>query len=90
LSYAYTGQYDEAITWCEKAVSQKPNDLLARMMMAVVYSLSERDVEARAEAAEILRISPKFTLAKFEKILTYKRKTDRERFLGALRKAGLK
>ena len=89
LSYAYTGQYDEAITWCEKAVSQKPNDLLARMMMAVVYSLSGRDEEARAEAAEILRILPKFSLKKFEKKLTYKKKTDRELFLGALRKAGL-
>jgi adenylate cyclase len=89
LSYAYTGQYDEAITWCEKAVSQEPNDLLARMMMAVVYSLSGRDEEARAEAAEILRIQPKFSLKKFEKKLTYKREADRERFLGALRKAGL-
>jgi adenylate cyclase len=90
LSYAYTGQYDEAITWCEKAVSQKPNDLLARMMMAVVYSLSGRDEEARAETAEILRIQPKFSLKKFEKKLTYKREADRERFLDALRKAGLK
>ena len=89
LSYAYMGQYEEAITWCEKAVSQEPNDLLARMMMTVVYSLSGRDEEARAEATEILRIQPKFSLKKFEKKLTYKRKTDRERFLSALRKAGL-
>jgi adenylate cyclase len=89
LSYAYMGQYEEGITWCEKAVSQDPNDLLARMMMTVVYSLSGRDEEARAEAAEVLRIQPKFSLKKFEKKLTYKRKEDREKFLGALRKAGL-
>ena len=43
LSYGYTGQYEEAITWCEKAVRQDPNDLLARIMMTVVYSLSGRD-----------------------------------------------
>jgi len=89
LSYAYTGQYDEAIKWCEKAVRQEPNDLLARMMMTVVYSLSGKDEQARAEAAEVLRIQPKFSVKKFEKKLTYKRKEDRERFLGALRKAGL-
>jgi adenylate cyclase len=89
LSYAYTGQYEKGITWCEKAVRQDPNDLLARMMMTVVYSLSGRDEEARAEAAEILRIQPKFSLKKWEKRLTYKKKTDREKFLGALRKAGL-
>jgi adenylate cyclase len=89
LSYAYTGQYEEAITWCEKAVSQEPDSLLARMMMTVVYSLSGRDEEARAEAAEVLRIQPKFSLKKYEKKLTYKREEDREKYIGALRKAGL-
>jgi adenylate cyclase len=89
LSYCWTGQYEEAIKWCEKAIRQEPNDLLAHMMMAVVYSLSGREAESRVEAAEILRISPKFTLAKFEKKLTYKRGVDRERFLGALHKAGI-
>ncbi len=59
------------------------------MMMTVVYSLSGRDEEARAEAAEVLRIQPKFTLEKLEKKLTYKREEDREKFLDALRKAGL-
>jgi len=34
LSYCWTGQCEEAITWCEKAVRQEPNSLLARMMMA--------------------------------------------------------
>ena len=89
LSYAYMRQYKEAVTWCEKAVRQEPNNLLAHMMMAVVYSLSGRDEEARVEAAEILRIQPKFSLKKFEKKLTYKREADRERFLSALRNAGL-
>jgi len=89
LSYAFTGHYDEAITWCEKAVRQEPNDLLARMMMTVVYSFSGRDEKARAEAAEVRRIQPKFSLEQFEKKLTYKREEDRDRVLGALRKAGL-
>jgi adenylate cyclase len=89
LSYAYMGQYKEAITWCEKAVRQEPDDLLARIMMTVVYSLSGRDEQARAEAAEVLRIQSKFTLKGFEKRLTYKRKEDSEKFLNALRKAGL-
>jgi len=89
LSYAYMGQYKEAITWCEKAVRQEPDDLLARIMMTVVYSLSGRDEQARAEATEVLRIQPKFTLKGFGKKLTYKREEDREKFLGALHKAGL-
>jgi adenylate cyclase len=89
LSYCWTGQHEEGVTWCEKAVRQAPDSLMARMMMAVVYSLSGRDEEARAEAAEVLRIQPKFSLKKFEKKLTYKKKADREQFLGALRKAGM-
>jgi adenylate cyclase len=89
LSYAYMGQFEDAIPLCEKAVRQEPDSLLARMMMTAVYSLSGRDEQARAEAAELLRIQPKFSLKKFEKRLTYKKKTDREKLLGALRKAGL-
>jgi len=90
VSYAFTGQYDEAITWCEKAVRQEPDDLLGRTMMTAVYSFSGRDEEARAEAAEVLRIQPKFSLKQFEKKLTYKREEDKEQLLSALRKAGLK
>ena len=90
LSYAYAEQYEEAIKWCEKAVRQEPNDLLARTMMTVVYSLSLQEEKARSEADEVLRIQPKFTLDILKKKLTYKREVDKERFLGALRKAGLK
>jgi adenylate cyclase len=90
LSYARTGQYEEAITWCEKAARQEPNDLLAHIMMSVVYSWSGREEEARAEAVEVLRIQPKFSLEKLEKKLSYKKEEGRERFINALRKAGLK
>ncbi|MFA9614633.1 MAG: tetratricopeptide repeat protein, partial [Deltaproteobacteria bacterium] len=85
LSYGYTGQYEEAITWCEKAVHQEPDALYARIMMTVVYSFSGRDEEARIQAAEVLRIQPKFSIKKSR----YKKKTDREKYIGALRKSGL-
>jgi adenylate cyclase len=85
LSYAFTGQYEEGIKWCEKAVHEEPDSLYARIMMTVVYSWSGRDEKARAEAAEVLRIQPKYTITKSR----YKRKEDGERFNDALRKAGL-
>ena len=90
LAYCWTGQYEEAITWCEKAVCQEPDSFLAHLMMAGIYSWSGREEEARAEAAEVLRINPKFSLEKFEKRVPLKKKTDKERWIGALRKAGLK
>ena len=89
ISYYLTGQYDEAITWCEKAVRREPNSLFARLFMAVAYSLSGRDEEARAEAAEVLRINPKFSLEKLAKTCIYKKKGECDRLIDILRKAGL-
>jgi tetratricopeptide (TPR) repeat protein len=83
LSYGATGQYDEAIAWCEKAVHMDPDSLMARIMMTAVYSWSGRDEEARAEAAEVLRINPDFSLERFAK-------KAGSNLVSALRKAGLK
>jgi adenylate cyclase len=83
LSYGATGQYDQGIAWCQKAIHMEPDSLLARIMMTAVYSWSGRDEEARAEAAEVLRINPDFSLEKFAKKAGPK-------LVSALRKAGLK
>jgi adenylate cyclase len=88
-AYGWTGQYEKAITWCKKAVHQKPNSLLAHIFMTTVYSLSGKYEEARAEAAEVLRIYPEFSLKKWEKKVTFKKEADKEKALDALRKAGL-
>jgi adenylate cyclase len=90
LSYSYTGQSEKAITWCEKAVRQEPDSFFAHLMMAVIYSLSGRDEEARIQATEVLRINPKFSVKKYEKRASYKKKADNDLYIGALRKAGLK
>jgi hypothetical protein len=58
--------------------------------MAMAYSFSGRDEEARVEAAEVLRIYPKFSLNKFAKKVGYKNQEDKERLISALSKAGLK
>ncbi|MGD9230995.1 MAG: tetratricopeptide repeat protein, partial [Desulfobacterales bacterium] len=83
LSYGAIGQYEEAIKWCEKAVRQDPDSFFAHLMMSVVYSWSGRNEDARSEAAEVLRINPRFSLEIFEKKAS-------KRLVNALRKAGLK
>ncbi len=83
LSYGAIGRYEEAITWCEKSVRQAPDSFFAHLMMSVVYSWSGQDKDARAEAAEVLRLNPKFSLKKLEK-------KAGKRLVNALRKAGLK
>ena len=85
-AYSLTGQYEEAIKWCEKAVRQDPDSLVAHLVMTLVYSTSGREEDARAEAAEVLRIDQRFSLEKFEKI---KQSIDKKLSVEALRKAGL-
>jgi hypothetical protein len=46
--------------------------------------------DARAQAAEVLRLDPKFSVERYEKTSGLKNPDDRERVADALRKAGLK
>jgi TolB-like protein len=87
---AYKKAIQEAIRWCEKAVHQQPDDIFAHLLLAAVYSFSGREEEARIQAAEVLRINPKFSVEKFAKRARYKNQADRERLVSALHKAGLK
>ncbi len=81
------GQYEEAIKWCEKAVRQDPDSFLTRLIMTMVYSQSGRLEDARAEAEEVLRINPKFSVDRWEKAVTG---SNKEQSIAALRRAGLK
>jgi len=50
-----------------------------------------REKEARAEAEEVLKLNPKFSLEGYAKmLLMYKNQAQINRFIDALRKAGLK
>ncbi len=49
-----------------------------------------REKEARAEAAEVLRINPKFSVDSHAKMLSFKDQSVNDRVVDALRKAGLK
>ena len=89
-SYLLTGQYKKAIAACKKAIHRSPDSLFAHIVLAATYSSSGREEEARAEAAEVLRINPKFSPEYLAKIWPFKNKADKEGFVDALRKAGLK
>jgi hypothetical protein len=50
----------------------------------------DRDEKARAEAGEVLRIDPKFSVDYLIKQAPYKYEVDRKRLVNSLVKAGLK
>jgi adenylate cyclase len=66
------------------------NVLGAHLTLAVVYSELGREGDARAEAAEVLRLNPNFSLEIHKQRIPIKDPTVLERHLVALRKAGLK
>ncbi len=67
-----------------------PDNVTAHLGLAATYVLMGRDMEARAEAAGVLRINPKFFLDYYAKLPVFKDQSERDEFVGALRKAGLK
>ena len=59
IAYDLAGQTEEAIASLRQYLSRYPNILGAHLTLAAVYSELGKDAEARAEAAEVLRINPK-------------------------------
>ena len=88
--YRLAGQYEEAIPVYKRVLHLNPDDILTHTGLAATYSLLGREEQARAEASEVLRIEPKFSLEYFVKTLPFKNQADTERLIDSLRKAGLK
>jgi len=85
-----TGRLEGAVSEYKKAIQLAPDHFLAHLNLAATYSMMGREKEARAEAAEILRINPKFSVDSYAKVLYYKDQSENDRVVAALRKAGLK
>jgi tetratricopeptide (TPR) repeat protein len=88
-AYAVAGHYEEARAPLQRFLSRYRNSLPAHLTLAVVYSELGKDAEARAEAAEVLRINPKFSLGIHRQRTPIKDPAVLERHLAALRRAGL-
>ena len=84
------GRDEEAIAVLKKALTRNPNLLPAHVNLAVIYSELGREEAARAEAAEVLRLNPKYSLEVLRQINPFKDPAVNERMDAALRQAGLK
>jgi adenylate cyclase len=84
------GRFEEALSAHKKAIQRAPDHIRAHIGLGLTYSLMGREKEARAEAGEILRINPKFSLDFWAKSSPLKDQSQTEKSVNALRKAGLK
>ena len=75
-------------------LERNPNFIAAHAFLAVLYGEGGLEQEARSEWAAAARLSPQTSLEtsleSLRQIVPYKNEKDLERFLGAMRKAGLK
>jgi TolB-like protein/Tfp pilus assembly protein PilF len=78
-AYWMTGQYNEAIEVSKKGLKRNPDDMFAHMVLAVSYIETDRVEEARAAAAEVLRINPKVSLDWLAEMLPWKNEAEVDR-----------
>jgi adenylate cyclase len=88
-SYRETEKYREAIEWGEKAVQQNPQNVLSRVILCSIYSLAGQVDKARAQADEIMKLNPKFSVTRFAMTDPQKNQVLKKRYIDALREAGL-
>jgi len=86
----FMGRYEEAVSPYKIAIQRAPNNMWPHIMLTATYSMMGREKEAQAEAAEVLRINPKFSLDFWGKTALIKEQSIRDKIFNALRKAGLK
>jgi len=88
-AYMYMERHEEAITVLKKVLNYRPDFLAAHVRLAGCYAALGREEEAHAEVAEVLRLNPKFSVKKTAKTSAIRDKAVKERYIDALRKAGL-
>jgi len=89
IIYRESGHYEKAIEASKKVLESEPNAQIPYITLAISYIRLGREEEARAAAAEILRINPKFSVNRYAKVIPFTQPLV-DRIVEDLRKAGLK
>jgi adenylate cyclase len=90
LALLNAGRFEEAVPAFKKGIQRAPDHIMAHVGLGTTYSLMGRKKEAGAEAQEILRINPMFSPDQLYKTTFWKDPLEVNKFVNALRKAGLK
>jgi adenylate cyclase len=90
LGYAHLmlKQYSQALSLLRDYVAQVPSARGRVLLAATLAGLGHLE-EARAEAAEAVRLKPKYSVSSFRQFVSFKYPEDDKHFFDGLRKAGL-
>jgi adenylate cyclase len=89
VAFRDAGLYEEGISVAKKAVELGPDSLYAHTCLASCYALLGQNDKAKIEAAEVMRIDPKFSVANIKRQVPYRDPADTELLIRSLRMAGL-
>ena len=89
IAHRNNGQYEKAIELCKKGLSGNPDNLSVYLTLTISYSLFNYTEEANKAAEEVLRIDPNFSLEYYANTIPYKHQETGDKYVEALRKAGL-
>jgi tetratricopeptide (TPR) repeat protein len=85
----FSGRYEEAIDNLRICLEKTPDIIWSNVSMTIACMMTGNEAEGRAQAKEVLRVSPKFSVATSPTVRRIKDQKLRERFADALRRAGL-
>jgi adenylate cyclase len=88
-AYVEMRRFQEAVPVLKRCIAANPNLLVAHLSLISAYVGLGRDQDARAEAAEVMRISPHYALPP-PQTGVFKDPAQNERWDKDARKAGLK
>jgi adenylate cyclase len=91
FAYHELGKYEDSVTALKRYLGRNPGIFYAHLGLAADYIALGQNDAARAEAEEVLKLNPQFTLAMVAPTVGPKGKVlaEQERWAADLRKAGL-
>ncbi|HEV2546810.1 MAG TPA: adenylate/guanylate cyclase domain-containing protein [Stellaceae bacterium] len=88
-AHFFAGRYDEASSWAERALQERPTFIHAICVLAAGSALSGRLEEAHRAIARLRQLDPAFRIADLGDWTPLRRPQDRANYADGLRKAGL-
>ena len=88
--YYHNGMLEKAVTYLNEALKKSPNYLTVIMLLAASYSSQGLNEKAHLEIKKAIQIFPGLSVAYIAASYPFKNKSDLDRLLNDLQKAGLK
>jgi TolB-like protein/class 3 adenylate cyclase len=88
-AHLFDGRYDEASSWAEKALRQRPNSAGAARVAAASHAFAGRLEQAQKAMARLRQIDPALRISNLRDVLTLRRPDVMATYVEGLRRAGL-